>query len=216
MPKVKTRSSSAALSKAARRPLDDEVDAAIAWLQRHGTKATRDGMARYAIPSTRAFGVAVRDIQSLAKRLGRNHDLALALWGTGWYEARMLAAYVDEPSAVTPAQMDRWCRDFDNWAICSPLRTCRVTRTGSLVNTVSRAASGVFSPGGSSRMSAIAGGRRSHAESSRISHAGDVPRPARAHSVSSRIMSPALLDRRRIGCCVLGAGCPVLRAGCCR
>jgi 3-methyladenine DNA glycosylase AlkD len=30
----------------------------------------------------------------------------------------MLAAFVDEPARVTPAQMDRWCRDFDNWAIC--------------------------------------------------------------------------------------------------
>jgi 3-methyladenine DNA glycosylase AlkD len=30
----------------------------------------------------------------------------------------MLAAFVDEPARVTPAQMDRWARDFDNWAIC--------------------------------------------------------------------------------------------------
>ena len=57
------------------------------------------------------------NIQKLAKRCGRNHELALALWETGWYEARMLAAFVDEPARVTPAQMDRWCRDFDNWAI---------------------------------------------------------------------------------------------------
>jgi 3-methyladenine DNA glycosylase AlkD len=30
----------------------------------------------------------------------------------------MLAAFVDDPARVTPAQMDRWCRDFDNWGIC--------------------------------------------------------------------------------------------------
>src|SRR3989442_8696835 len=30
----------------------------------------------------------------------------------------MLACFVDEPESVTPAQMDRWSRDFDNWAIC--------------------------------------------------------------------------------------------------
>jgi 3-methyladenine DNA glycosylase AlkD len=30
----------------------------------------------------------------------------------------MLAAYVDDPGAVTLTQMDRWCRDFDSWAIC--------------------------------------------------------------------------------------------------
>jgi 3-methyladenine DNA glycosylase AlkD len=55
-------------------------------------------------------------IQALAKELGKSHELALALWDTGRYEARMLAAYVDEPARVTAAQMDRWRGDFDNWA----------------------------------------------------------------------------------------------------
>jgi 3-methyladenine DNA glycosylase AlkD len=96
----------------------DDVLGAIDWLKRHGSKAGRDGMARYALPSDRAFGVAMRDVQTLAKQLGRSHGLAEGLWKTGWYEARLLASYVDEPARVTPAQMDRWCRDFDNWGIC--------------------------------------------------------------------------------------------------
>jgi len=75
-------------------------------------------MARYGIPSDNAFGVSVANIRVLARRLGRNHELAAALWETGWYEARMLTSFVDEPARVTSAQMDRWCRDFDNWAIC--------------------------------------------------------------------------------------------------
>jgi hypothetical protein len=41
-------------------------------------------MARYAIPSDKAFGVPVGKIQQLAKRLGRNHELATALWESGW------------------------------------------------------------------------------------------------------------------------------------
>ncbi|MGE0462388.1 MAG: DNA alkylation repair protein [Vicinamibacterales bacterium] len=88
------------------------------WLKRRGSKVGRDSMARYAIPTERAFGVSMRDMQALAKQVGRSHDLAEALWQTGWYEARALAAYVDEPARVTSAQMDRWCRDFDNWGIC--------------------------------------------------------------------------------------------------
>ena len=102
-------------------PLAARVDNALAWLKRHASKATRDGMARYAIPSDKAFGVAMRDIQALARQLGHDHALALALWETGVYEARLLTAYVDEPDKVTAAQMDRWCRDFDNWAICDTL-----------------------------------------------------------------------------------------------
>jgi 3-methyladenine DNA glycosylase AlkD len=98
-----------------------ELQSALAWLERHATKRTREGMARYGIASDNALGVSVADIRALAKRLGRNHDLAFALWETGVYEARMLTSFVDDPARVTPAQMDRWCRDFDSWAICDTL-----------------------------------------------------------------------------------------------
>jgi 3-methyladenine DNA glycosylase AlkD len=106
------------MQKGAKRPRGEGVQDVISSLKRLGTKATRDGMARYAIPSDKAFGVPVGTLKKLAKQLGRNHELAAALWDTGWYEARMLAAFVGEPAKVTPAQMDRWCRDFDNWAVC--------------------------------------------------------------------------------------------------
>jgi 3-methyladenine DNA glycosylase AlkD len=74
-------------------------------------------MARYGIPSDKAFGVAMKDLKVLGKELGRNHELAAALWDTGVYEARMVCAFVDDPALITAAQMDRWCHDFDNWAI---------------------------------------------------------------------------------------------------
>jgi 3-methyladenine DNA glycosylase AlkD len=95
-----------------------DVQAAVEWLRKHGTKRTRDGMARYGLPSDQAFGVSVGDLRTFAKQLGRNHDLAVGLWQTGWYEARMLATMVDEPDRVTPVQMDQWCDDFDSWGIC--------------------------------------------------------------------------------------------------
>jgi 3-methyladenine DNA glycosylase AlkD len=108
-------------SKPSRQSLEDEVESALTWLKRHSSKRNRDGMARYAIPSDNALGVSVADIRVLGKRLGRNHELAAALWNTGVYEARMLTSFVAEPARVTSAQMDRWCRDFDNWAIVDTL-----------------------------------------------------------------------------------------------
>ena len=109
--------------KAAAEPdgVAEQAAAAIAWLRRRGSKAGRDGMARFALPSDKAFGVSVGEIQSLAKKLGKSHALAGALWATEWHEARMLASYVDEPAEVTAAQMDRWAGDFDNWGICDTL-----------------------------------------------------------------------------------------------
>lgn len=108
---------------------DGQVREALAWLERHGTRRTREGMARYGIVADKAFGVPVGSIQQLGKRLGRDHDLAAALWETGWYEARMLCAYVDEPARVTAAQMDRWARDFDNWGITDTLCFALFDRT---------------------------------------------------------------------------------------
>jgi 3-methyladenine DNA glycosylase AlkD len=104
-------------SKRAAKSSAKEVQETLAALKQLADKKTRDGMARYGLPSEKAWGVPVSEIQRLAKQVGRNHELALALWETGVYEARMLAAYVDEPQRVTAAQMDRWCAEFDNWGI---------------------------------------------------------------------------------------------------
>jgi len=100
---------------------EPRVAQALRWLEKHSSKSARDGMLRYAIPNDHALGVRMGDIQKLGKQLGRDHGLALELWKTGVYEARMLCAYVDEPEKVTPAQMDRQARDFDNWAVCDTL-----------------------------------------------------------------------------------------------
>ena len=56
---------------------------------------------RYGIHTDRAFGVAMGDMKRVAKPLGSDHDLAEALWQTGWYEARIVASIVDDAALVT-------------------------------------------------------------------------------------------------------------------
>lgn len=95
-----------------------DVREALAWLKRRGSRRNRAGMARFGIVTTKAFGVPMAKMEPLARRLRPDHDLALALWESGWHDARMLATMIDDPSRVTSAQMERWCRDFDTWAVC--------------------------------------------------------------------------------------------------
>jgi 3-methyladenine DNA glycosylase AlkD len=97
--------------------LEDQVKEIVASLKRMGSKSVRDGMVRYGLPPDNAFGIPVGKMQTFAKDIGRNHELALALWETGYYESRMVAAFIDDPALVTALQMDRWCKDFDNWGI---------------------------------------------------------------------------------------------------
>ena len=118
MPARTKAQKSAEPKSAAQRPVQEDVQAALAALEEMSTPQDRDNLARFGITASQAFGVSMANIQVLAKRLGRSHELAAALWETGWYEARMLTSFVDEPARVTPEQMDRWCRDFDNWGIC--------------------------------------------------------------------------------------------------
>jgi 3-methyladenine DNA glycosylase AlkD len=86
-------------------------------------------LARLGIIADIACGVTMSDMRVLAKRVGTNHALAAARWDTGLYEVRMVTSFVDEPALVTPAQMDRWCRDFDNWAICDTVCFALFDRT---------------------------------------------------------------------------------------
>jgi 3-methyladenine DNA glycosylase AlkD len=97
---------------------EHDAQSVLAWLKKHSSKATRDGMARYGVPSDNALGVTMSDMKVLAKEVGTNHALAAELWETGVYEARMLTSFVDDPALVSAAQMNRWARDFDNWGIC--------------------------------------------------------------------------------------------------
>jgi len=90
----------------------------LAALERKGTRRNREGMARYGIVAAKVFGVSVKEVQAIAKSVGRDHALARALFATGWFEARLLAAFIEDPAVLTKAEMDAWARSFENWADC--------------------------------------------------------------------------------------------------
>jgi 3-methyladenine DNA glycosylase AlkD len=90
----------------------------VAWLRKKGARRHVQAMARYGIIAKRPIGVQMGTLLVLKKRLGRDQALSLALWKSGWYEARLLAALIGDPARVTSRQMDAWARDFENWADC--------------------------------------------------------------------------------------------------
>ncbi|OGU81788.1 MAG: DNA alkylation repair protein [Stygiobacter sp. RIFOXYC12_FULL_38_8] len=90
----------------------------IAELRKNGSEYDRKGMARFGINVDKAFGVNVPVMRTLAKLIGKNHELAIELWESGYHEARHVAAMIDDPKLVTKAQMNKWVRDFNSWDIC--------------------------------------------------------------------------------------------------
>jgi 3-methyladenine DNA glycosylase AlkD len=87
-------------------------------LKRRANPANVAGMARYGINPKGTLGVPIPSLRALARRIGRDHALALRLWRSGIHEARILASMIDDPAAVTAAQMDSWAREFDSWDVC--------------------------------------------------------------------------------------------------
>src|SRR5688500_13713074 len=90
----------------------------LQWLERQGTQRAVDAMARYGIVAQRAHGVPMSKLLELAKKIGKDQQLSLSLWDSGWYEARLLAALIGEPERVTRRQMNAWASSFESWADC--------------------------------------------------------------------------------------------------
>ena len=93
----------------------------LARLEGLASEEQRQGHARFALPVEKAFGISMRDLRRLRKEIGTDHDLALALWEDGRYEARLLAGMVADPSAMDGDTVGSWIADFDNWAVVDTL-----------------------------------------------------------------------------------------------
>jgi 3-methyladenine DNA glycosylase AlkD len=94
------------------------VASVIAELKKLSDPKVKAGMLRFGVPNDKAVGIPVGTMRTLAKKLGRDQQLAEGLWKDGLYEARMMACFLGDPREMTPALMNRWCKDFDSWAIC--------------------------------------------------------------------------------------------------
>src|SRR5260370_21898894 len=77
----------------------------------------REKMPYFGVRVPKAFGISAPVLRALARRIGKNHQLAERLWNSGIHEARLLATLVGESGKVTPQQMERWARDFDSWDV---------------------------------------------------------------------------------------------------
>ncbi|MEI8201385.1 MAG: DNA alkylation repair protein [Bacteroidota bacterium] len=96
-------------------PLLEEI---LCFLNENKNTAAIEGMKRFGIVTTTAFGVSLPILRKQARLYKNNHELALALWETAFHEARILATIIDDPSKVSPSQMDQWVKDFYSWDIC--------------------------------------------------------------------------------------------------
>lgn len=73
---------------------------------------------KFGIHAKNSLGVYHKELKALAKEIGQNNKLAIELFETGIYEARILCSKIYDPECISEEQMDEWVVDFENWEIC--------------------------------------------------------------------------------------------------
>jgi 3-methyladenine DNA glycosylase AlkD len=94
------------------------LDTALALLRAQARPGELAGMARFGIDIERRLGLSVPAMRRIARELGRDHALALALWDTGIPDACIVAGLVADPARLGSRRMDAWARSLRSWDVC--------------------------------------------------------------------------------------------------
>lgn len=95
-----------------------QLNDVLTALERLGDPKVKAIKAGFAITAEQSHGIFLKDIKALAKKIGRDDALALELFDTGIYEARVLCSKIFTPRNVTGTLMEKWSATFENWEIC--------------------------------------------------------------------------------------------------
>lgn len=95
------------------------LDQVLSELKRLGTaEIIKSKERKFGITTNNALGIYQKDIKTIAKGMAFDNDLAVRLFDTGIYEARLLCSKIYDPLSLTNALMEAWVKTFDNWEIC--------------------------------------------------------------------------------------------------
>ena len=73
---------------------------------------------KFGVVSNNALGIYHKDLKALAKELPKDNDLAIQLFESGIYEARLLCSKMFQPKDLTEELLEHWVTTFENWEIC--------------------------------------------------------------------------------------------------
>lgn len=75
----------------------------------------------------RSHGIGLTRLRKLAKQVGRNRDLSLALWRTDLYDARVIALLIDDPAQITREQAERQVGELAGGMLAHVFASCDAT-----------------------------------------------------------------------------------------
>lgn len=90
----------------------------LAELKQLGDPRVKKIKAGFSIEAENSYGIFLKDLDALAKRVGKDDALALKLFDSGVYEGQLLCHRLFDRKHGTQALMEQWVKAFVNWEIC--------------------------------------------------------------------------------------------------
>ena len=75
----------------------------------------------------KSFGIGLTVLRKLAKRVGRDHDLARKLWASDVYDARVLGLLIDDPKKLTREQAEEQVEGLEAGMLAHVFSSCDST-----------------------------------------------------------------------------------------
>jgi 3-methyladenine DNA glycosylase AlkD len=73
---------------------------------------------KFGIIANNSLGIYHNDLKELAKQIDKDNQLAIKLFDSGIYEARVLCSKLYNINDLTENLMEKWVTTFENWGIC--------------------------------------------------------------------------------------------------
>ena len=83
------------------------------------TKMSRSGLESY--------GIGLTVLRKLAKKIGRNSELASELWNSNCYDAKIISLLIDDPKTITREQAERQVEELHGGYLVHVFSSCGAT-----------------------------------------------------------------------------------------
>jgi len=75
----------------------------------------------------KTFGIGLTLLRKLAKQIGRNHELAMELWKSEYYDAKVISLLIDEPKIISREQAEQQVEELDQGYLAHVFSSCNAT-----------------------------------------------------------------------------------------
>ncbi len=75
----------------------------------------------------KSFGIGLTQLRKLAKQIGRDHKLALQLWKSDVYDARVIGLLIDDPKQVSREQAEQQVDELNSGMLSHVFASCDAT-----------------------------------------------------------------------------------------